>query len=81
MKHVIRFTASWCNPCKSMAKVLESIDSDVPIRVVDIDEDEETAKRYGIRSVPTLVMLYDGAELKRLVGLQPTKDLEKWLND
>ncbi len=80
-KRVLRFTASWCGPCKMLAKNLESINTNIPIEVVDIDVHTEIAMDYGVRGVPTLVMLDGNTEMKRLVGMQPLKQLEDWLND
>ncbi len=80
-KRVLRFTASWCGPCKMLAKNLENINTNIPIEVVDIDENNEIAIDYGIRGVPTLVMLDGNTEMKRLVGMQSLKQLEDWLND
>lgn len=80
-KRVLRFTASWCGPCKMMAKTLEEIDTTVPIEVYDIDEKTDIAVEYGVRGVPTLVMLDGNTEMKRMVGMQPKKALEDWLND
>jgi thioredoxin 1 len=77
---ILRFTASWCNPCKTLASNLEKINTHIPIEVVDIDIHTEVALEYGVRSVPTLVMLGDtGAELKRIVGVKTIPDLEKWI--
>lgn len=81
MKRVIRFTASWCQPCKTLAKTLESIDTDVPIEVYDIDENSDYAFEYGIRSVPTMIMLEGNDEIKRMIGVKPQNELEKWLTD
>jgi len=81
MKKAIRFTATWCGPCKMLAKTLESATTETPIEVVDIDENSELAAKFGIRGVPTLVMLQDDVETKRLVGMKPLKELEDWLND
>jgi thioredoxin 1 len=80
-KRVLRFTASWCGPCKMLAKNLENINTNIPIEVVDIDVNTEVAMDYGVRGVPTLVMLDGNTEMKRLVGMQPLKQLEDWLND
>ena len=57
MKRILRFTASWCGPCKSMAMNLETANLGFPIEVVDIDAHPEVAAEYGIRSVPTLVLM------------------------
>jgi thioredoxin 1 len=81
MKKVLRFTASWCNPCKMLAKNLETANLGLPIEVVDIDVHTELASDYGIRSVPTLVMLDENIEVKRLTGVKTTKELEAWAND
>jgi thioredoxin 1 len=81
MKKVIRFTASWCQPCKMLAKTLEDVQTNLPIEVVDIDKDSDVAIEYGIRGVPTMIMIEDGTILKRLVGMKNTKELQEWFND
>ncbi len=68
MKKVIRFTASWCGPCKMLAKTLEEVETNVPIEVIDIDVNPEIATEFGIRSVPTLVIVEDNMASKRLIG-------------
>ena len=80
-KRVLRFTASWCGPCKMLARNLEEVNTNVPIEVVDIDVNTEAAMDYGVRGVPTLIMLNGNTEMKRLVGMQSLKQLEDWLND
>ena len=81
MKRILRFTASWCGPCKTMAKTLEEVNTDVPIEVIDIDENSGLAVEYGIRGVPTLIMLNENVEVKRMSGTKPKAQLESWLND
>ena len=82
MKRILRFTASWCQPCKTLAKNLEMVNTkNVPIEVVDIDVHSEVAVEYGIRSVPTLVMKDENIEVKRFSGVRTTKELEAWIND
>ena len=80
MKRILRFTASWCQPCKALAKTLEEVDSGVPIEVVDIDVHSDLAMEYGIRSVPTLVMKDGNIEVKRMVGMKSKQDLTEWIN-
>lgn len=82
MKKIYRFTASWCQPCKALASILEDIKTEVPIEVVDIDEKKELAIQYRVRSVPTLLMLDEtGKEVKRMTGVQAKNLVEGWLND
>ena len=78
-KKLLRFTASWCQPCKMLAKTLEGITIDYPIEVIDIDESSDLAIQYGVRGVPTLVMLQDDVETKRIVGMQTEGFLKDWL--
>lgn len=64
-----------------LAKNLEQITVDLPIEVVDIDVAPEVAADFGIRSVPTLIMLDGNIEMKRFSGIKTTKELGEWLND
>jgi thioredoxin 1 len=79
MKRILRFTASWCQPCKNLAKQLEEINTGFPIEVIDIDVDTELAMDYGIRSVPTLVIMEENVEVKRMVGLATKEILKNWI--
>jgi len=78
MKKILRFTASWCQPCKGLAMNLESAELDIPVEVVDIDVMSDVAIEYGIRSVPTLVMVEDGTILKRSSGVLSVQQLKEW---
>jgi thioredoxin 1 len=82
MKKVLRFTATWCQPCKALAKIIEDINTTVPIEVIDIDENQELAVKYNIRGVPTLIMLDENnKEVKRMMGTKAKNLLEEFLND
>ena len=59
---------------------LENIETNIPIEVVDIDVHSEIATEYGIRSVPTLVMLDGDIEMKRITGAQPENVMREWIN-
>ena len=80
MKRVLRFTASWCGPCKMLARTLEDINTNIPIEVIDIDEKQDIAIDYGVRGVPTMIMLDGNTEVKRMSGMQSLKVLEDWFN-
>lgn len=77
---IIRFTASWCQPCKQLANMLNEIDKSTFIEVVDIDENPDVAGDFGIRSVPTLVMLDGNTEIKRTTGVKNKQQLQEWIN-
>jgi len=72
--NVLRFTASWCQPCKALAQQLEELGLDKDVTVIDIDEQQDLAIQYGVRSVPTLIAVDNNKEVKRMVGVK-AKDL------
>jgi thioredoxin 1 len=81
MKKVLKFEASWCEPCKMLTRTLSHITTDIPIEVVDIDQNRDIAIKYGVRGVPTLIMLEDDKEVRRKVGALMRPELERFLND
>ena len=81
MKKVIRFTASWCQPCKMLEKNLEALKTNVPIEVYDIDEHPKYATEFGVRGVPTLVMMNENIEVKRMIGVKSLKELSDWMEN
>ena len=79
MKRILKFSASWCQPCKMLAAMLEDVETDIPIENIDIDERMEYAVEFGIRGVPTMVMLDGNTEIKRKSGMMMKDELEEWL--
>ena len=75
---ILRFTASWCQPCKALAQQLEELGLDKDVTVIDIDEQSNIAIQYGVRSVPTLVAVDNNKEVKRLVGIKAKDILVDW---
>ncbi len=67
------FTATWCGPCRMQKPILEELEKKykdkVEFKVVDVDENQKLASEYGIHAVPTLIILKDGAEVKRFMGV------------
>ena len=78
MKKILKFSASWCQPCKMLAKNLETAKLSVPVEEIDIDEKTDMSVEYKIRGVPTLVMLEDGKEVKRVSGIKSVDELKAW---
>lgn len=79
---LLKFYASWCGPCKGLSMVVEGVKERLPMPVEDIDIDEQmdTARKYNVRSVPTMVVVNDdGSEVKRVVGMMNEKQLIEFL--
>lgn len=73
-KALVDFYADWCGPCRMMAPILEAVASerdDLVVAKVNVDESADLAARFGVMSIPTLVVLDDGEEIKRIVGARP----------
>lgn len=81
MKELIKFSASWCQPCKSLAANFKHVDmGEVALKEVDIDENFDLAKQYGVRGVPTMVLLEDGKEVGRKSGVLMADQIEVFIN-
>ena len=72
---MVDFWADWCGPCKMLAPAVEGLAKDYEGRVlvgkVNVDEEPELARRFGVMSIPTVVFLKNGQEFDRKVGLMP----------
>tara|TARA_R110002072_G_scaffold91704_1_gene204450 strand:- start:360 stop:605 length:246 start_codon:yes stop_codon:yes gene_type:complete len=77
MIEVLKFSATWCGPCKMLSKVLENVEG---ITNVDIDTEMEIARENKVRSVPTIVFKKDGKEEHRQVGLMSKSQYDEILN-
>ncbi len=78
-KVLVDFFATWCGPCKMLAPVLEKANSDIKVIKVDTDEFEDLSREYGVMSIPTLVLLENGKEIKRNIGFIDKNSLENFL--
>jgi len=69
MKQVLYFTATWCGPCQQLKPQMEQLTSQIPIRFIDVDRDKSSVDKYGVRNVPTLIVIdQQGNVTGRLVG-------------
>ena len=81
---VIDFFANWCGPCKMLAPVLEEVASDrdeLKVVKMDIDENMELAKTYGVMSVPTLMLFKDGNMISKKIGFMPKELITSWVEE
>jgi thioredoxin 1 len=80
---VVDFWAEWCGPCKMIAPALEeiagSLGDKVKIVKLNVDENPATAQKYGIMSIPTLMLFKNGELASRQVGAAPRQKLEQWI--
>jgi len=81
---LVDFWAEWCGPCKMIGPILEelAVEMSEKIRIakVDVDSNNQTAMKYAIRSIPTLIIVKDGAVISQHIGAASKAQLEEFIN-
>ena len=82
-KVLVDFNADWCGPCQMIRPVLEDLakNNDIKIVSVNVDSEEELASRYGVMSIPCLVLFNKGEEIGRSVGFKSKEELERFIGE
>lgn len=81
---VVDFFATWCGPCKMLGPVLEDLSNDrseVKFVKIDVDQNQNLAKSFGIMSVPTLLLFKDGQQVSTKNGFLPKEALNEWIEE
>lgn len=83
MVKLLDFWASWCMPCKIMEPILEELEKElkdkVEIEKINVDENPKKASEFGVMSIPTYIIMEDGKEIGRRIGVTPKQELIKLL--
>ena len=64
------FSAAWCQPCKTLSPIMNEVSTQISVEKIDVDLDYERAQQYGVRNIPTVVLVDGITEVKRFVGVQ-----------
>jgi thioredoxin 1 len=68
------FSAQWCGPCKTLGPIMNEVSSHIEVEKIDVDLDYEKAQKYGVRNIPTVVLVDGVTEVKRFIGVQPQQN-------
>lgn len=77
--YLLDFYATWCNPCKMLSKVIEGMESDVPVYKVNIEENMELAKKFNVRGVPSLALIKDDEPVATKSGFMNEAELTAFI--
>jgi thioredoxin 1 len=84
MKSVLYFTADWCNPCKKVKPIVEELNREQIIAkffMIDADIENEMVSDFGVKSVPTFVLIRDNKEVSRTTGAKTKEELLSFINE
>lgn len=80
MKEILYFSAAWCGPCKQLGPTMEGLRGRINYTKIDVDQDQNSAIKYGVRNIPTLILLENGETKGRLVGNQTADAVVNFFN-
>ena len=82
MRHVLYFTADWCNPCQRTRPITDELKREglVDFLYVDVDTELKLAEQFGVKSIPTYVLIEDGKEVKRMNGAKTRQEFLDFVN-
>ena len=82
MKEILQFSANWCQPCKALSPRMEKLKSEGKInyRKIDVDQNQDLSIKYGVRNIPTLILLENGEVKNRVTGVQSEQQIINFYN-
>jgi thioredoxin 1 len=80
MKKILYFSAAWCGPCKMLGPIMESLAGEINYEKIDVDNNQDLSIQYGVRNIPTLILVENGETVGRLTGLQQKEQILEFYN-
>jgi thioredoxin-like negative regulator of GroEL len=80
MKQIWYFTADWCAPCKALGPTMNRVAEQVQVNKINIDYEADVVQKYGVRNIPTVVLVENGQEVRRFSGNRSYNDVMSFVN-
>lgn len=80
MRKILYFSAAWCGPCKMLGPIMESLSGQINYEKINVDNNQDLSIQYGVRNIPTLILVENGEAIGRLTGLQQKDAILEFYN-
>ena len=81
MKQLFYFSAEWCQPCKTLAPIMEQVASQIPVQKINIDYEPDVITKFGVKNIPTVILVENGQEVRRFTGARSYNDIIRFINE
>ena len=81
MKQLFYFSAEWCVPCQTLGPIMDQISTEISVQKFNIDYEADLITKYGVRNIPTVVLVENGQEVRRFTGVKSYNDIIRFVNN
>ncbi len=81
MKQLFYFSAEWCVPCQTLGPVMDQVSQKIQVQKINVDYEPDIISKYGVRSVPTVILVENGQEVRRFTGTKSYNDVINFINN
>jgi len=80
MKQVYYFSAPWCQPCQTLGPIMEQVSQQIHVEKINVDYEADLITKYGVRNIPTVILVENGQEVRRFTGARSFNDVMNFIN-
>ena len=81
MKQLFYFSAEWCVPCQTLGPIMDQISTQITVQKFNIDYEADLITKYGVRNIPTVVLVENEQEVRRFTGVRTYNDIIRFINE
>jgi thioredoxin 1 len=81
MKQLFYFSAAWCQPCQTLGPIMDQVASQIPVQKINVDYEADVITKYGVRNIPTVILVENGQEVRRFTGARTYNDIINFVNN
>ena len=81
MKQLFYFSAAWCQPCQTLGPIMDQVSSQIPLQKINVDYEADVITKFGVRNIPTVILVENGQEVRRFTGARSYNDILNFINN